>query len=259
VVSAGKRLAAPSPNNELSVTTKTDDLPDARVNYRIEALVGLAYLVLYLAYLFFNQESEALHWLTLVLLPLALLILYQRKQVSSVSLKDTLASVGLRMGNLRRGLRWAVLLGLALSVLQLYLSRHSAEIWELIRSGKAILFFPLVLLLMILTAGFTEEFFFRGVLQTRLTVLLRSKLMGITLNSVCFGIYHLPYAYLNEHWPSHGDWNAALLAGLGQAIPMGLILGILYERTRNNLVACVLLHSLVNSLPAMTMIKFHGP
>lgn len=229
-----------------------------RIDYRKESIFGLAYFVLYLSYLFVNQENEFMHWFTLVVVPLVLLHLYQKKRISDFSRKETMASVGLRKDNLTRGIFWAILLGLTLSVLQLFFSRQQDEILMLIRSGKAFLLFPLTFLLMTLTAGFTEECFFRGILQTRFAKFFKSKFWAVVLTSFLFGIYHLPYAYLNPRWPSHGDWAGAFSSALGQGIPMGLILGTLYERTENNLLACVMLHSLTNTLPAMTMIKFSG-
>ena len=71
-------------------------------------------------------------------------------------------------------------------------------------------------------------------------------------------VYHLPYAYLNPRWPSAGDWGAAWGAALGNGVPAGLVLGTLYNTSRNNLVACIILHSLINAFPAMTMLRFSG-
>ncbi len=73
---------------------------------------------------------------------------------------------------------------------------------------------------------------------------------------ILFGIYHVPYAYLNPNWPSAGDWGAAWLAALGQGIPGGLILGGMYLWSRQNLFASVVLHSLINAIPGMAMIRF---
>jgi len=229
----------------------------SRIEFRREALFALAYFLVYITYLFARPESEFVHWLTLVALPFGLVFIYQAKITTGITLRDSLASVGLARGNLTRGIVWAILLGMALSALQLVLSRRSREIWQTMSSRKIIYLFPIVLLLMLATAGFTEEFFFRGVLQTRLEKLFRSKLLAVVGASLLFGLYHLPYAYMNPHWPSHGNWAAALAAAFGQGVPIGLILGTLYVRSRNNLLACVLLHSLINSLPAMTMIKMH--
>ena len=228
-----------------------------RIDLRKEALFVLAYFVLYLGYMFIRPENEWMHWLTLVAIPF-LTLAFWHKRTYGWTLSSTLASFGLKRGNLKSGLGWAILLGLALSLLQLFMSRQSDAFWELLRSGKALLYFPLALLLLLLTAGFTEEFFFRGVMQTRLVALLQSKFWAIIVTALFFGIYHLPYAYLNPNWPSSGDWGAALTAALGQGIPAGIVLGVLYARTKNNLLACIVLHSFINVLPAMTLIKFSG-
>ena len=108
---------------------------------------------------------------------------------------------------------------------------------------------------MLITAGFTEEFFFRGFLQTRIVRATNSRLFGVAAASIMFGLYHLPYAYLNPNWPSHGDLTAAISMVLSEAVLMGIILGVLFEKTNNNLMACVLMHSLFNALPAVAMLK----
>jgi membrane protease YdiL (CAAX protease family) len=45
---------------------------------------------------------------------------------------------------------------------------------------------------------------------------------------------------------------------MGNGVPGGLVLGALYVVSRGNLLACVVLHSLINAAPAMTMIHFGG-
>lgn len=233
------------------------EMPKATM--QVEAIFGLAYFFAYLGYLFIRPESEILHWLSLVILPFILIFFFQKQKKHEPPLRASFASVGLAKGNLTNGLLWSAALGLGLGLLQLLLSRHSQKIWELIVSGKALVLFPLTLLLMFLTAGFTEEFFFRGVLQTRLAALFRSRFWAVIAASIMFGIYHLPYAYLNPNWPSHGDWAKAFSAALGQGIPAGLILGTLYALTKNNLLACALVHALINTPWAMTMIRFNKP
>ena len=228
-----------------------------KIDDRKEAIFGIIYFILYLGYLFVNQETDWLHWVSLVGLPLLLLTLYHTK-IRKLSFKLTLESCGLRKSTLKNGLAGAIVLGLGLSVLQLFISQRSDQIWRLIYSGKVLILLPLAFVLLILTAGFTEEFFFRGVLLTRLEKLFGSKLWGIVISSILFGLYHVPYAYLDSNWSSHGNLSEALMAALGQGIPGGLVLGLVYVLTKNNLVASVLVHSLINLLPAMTMIKFSG-
>lgn len=228
-----------------------------KFDLRKEAIFGLIYFAIYLGYLFVNPENEFLHWVTLVFLPLVIIYLFQKKTLPVTSFKLSLTSVGLDRSNLKNGLSWAVLIGLALSFLQLFLSRQSNQIWQIFQSGKVLYLFPLTFLIMFFTAGLTEEFFFRGVLQTRLARLLRSNLWAVVLTSILFSFYHLPYAYLNPRWPSHGNWTAAISSALVLGIG-GLILGTVYVKTRFNLLACILVHSLINVLPGMTMIKFGG-
>ena len=222
---------------------------------RREAPAALAYFSFYVVYLFGRLENELLHWVSLVVLPLALIFWARRWEVTHARFAGALASVGLARGNLKSGLFGAVLVGLALSLLQLLGSRHAGRIAEVFASGQFLHLLPLSFGLMLLTAGFTEEFFFRGVLQTRLSGWLRSHWWAVIVTALLFGLYHLPYAYLNTRWPSHGDWPAAFRLAFGQGVPAGLILGWVYVRARGNLLACVLTHTMINMLPAMLQVR----
>ncbi len=99
---------------------------------------------------------------------------------------------------------------------------------------------------------------FRGFLQTRLTALFRSRIVGLFVSALLFGLYHVPYAYLNPNWPSYGDLGAALRSAMGQGGIGGLVLGGLYLVSRGNLLACVVLHAGINAVWVMTMIRFGG-
>ncbi|MDH3492016.1 MAG: CPBP family intramembrane metalloprotease [Acidobacteriota bacterium] len=222
--------------------------------YGWEATIFLLYFLLYLGYLFWSLESEFVHWLTLVAVPFLIIYLIRRGQQSPLG--DSLAAVGIEKNNWRTGLIWALLIGLGLSALQLAASNKAPALWDLILSGKAFYLLPLAFILLIFTAAFTEEFFFRGVIQTRLGDLFKNRIFAVVITSVLFGLYHLPYAYLNPRWPSYGNFGAALAASLGQGIVGGLILGTVFERSKRNLFASVLVHALINLLPAATMIKF---
>lgn len=212
--------------------------------------IALGYFGIYLGYLFWRQENEFLHWLTLVAIPLVI------ARVRAGGWRAAFETLGLRRGNLVRGTGVAVALGAAITVFQATFAAHAAEIRALFASGQALWLFPLATLAMLLLAGFTEEFFFRGFLQTRLERLTGTRWGAVLVASVLFGVYHLPYAYFNPSWPSAGDWGAAWTAALGQGVPGGLVLGALFVVSRGNLVACILLHALVNAGPVMTMIRF---
>jgi membrane protease YdiL (CAAX protease family) len=226
-----------------------------------EAWAAPAYFTLYLAWLFATLESEASHWLTMVLVPVALA--WALRPPGARSLRQAMETLGLRRGNLTAGVGWALLLGGAFSAFQVFFSSRSAEIQALVLSGRALWLAPLTFLLMMGLAGSTEEVLFRGFLQTRLERLMpgpagAAPWLAVVAAALLFGVYHLPYAYFNPNWPSAGDWSAAWAAAMGNGVPGGLVLGVLYVKSKRNLLACVVLHSMINMMPAMTMIRFGG-
>jgi membrane protease YdiL (CAAX protease family) len=224
---------------------------------RREAWLALLYGAVYIASLTLTLESELAHWATLVLIPLLLVRLLRPPQQRDFG--SVLASFGLRRGNLSRGVGLALLAAVAIGVFQaMGGSEHGQAIREYVRSGHVVWALPLAFLAMLLTAGFTEEFFFRGFLQTRLTALSGSRLAGLVGSALLFGLYHVPYAYLHPLWPSHGDFGAAIGSAMGQGGVAGLLLGGLYIASRGNLLACAVLHAGVNAVWVMTMINFGG-
>lgn len=214
--------------------------------------IAPAYFGAYLAYLFWYPENELDHWGTLVLVPALLVYLVHLR--AGGSLRAALGALGIGNGSWRRGLGVALGLGVPLGVFQAFGSRNADQVVDAFRTGQAFWLLPAAFVLMLLTAALTEEVFFRGFLQTRLEGLLRSRMAGLLATSLCFGLYHLPYAYLNPSWPTTGDWSAAWGAALGQGIPGGLILGTLYLYSGRNLLAPVVLHALINAFPVMGMI-----
>jgi len=225
---------------------------------RRESIFAFFYFVLCMAYLFATLENEVFHWVSLVVLPLGFIFVYQRATITKSNFASTLASVGIAKSRIHNGLGLAIIMGLGISLLQVGMSESATKIVSVFFSGKFVVLMPLAFFLMLVTAGFTEEFFFRGVLQTRFQVLLGSNTLAIVLTAVCFGLYHLPYALLSPNWPTNGNFAAALASALLQGGIGGLILGWLYVRSEDNLVACAVAHSLMNTLPIMTMIRFGG-
>lgn len=215
--------------------------------FAFPAVVALAYFVLFLAYLFLHRESEIGHWLSMVLGPIALAAATRRLARSDSP--PLLASFGLRRSQWSSGLRWAVPLGLLLCGLQFWASRDSRAMLGVLATPAAFKIVPVALALSVAFAGFTEEFFFRGFLQSRLRDALSRPWVAIVMTAILFGAYHLPYAYFNPRWPSHGDWTAAAGAAFGQGIPGGLILGTVFHRSRGNLLASVVVHALINLFP----------
>jgi len=224
-----------------------------------ESVAAIAYFFLYLAFSFWSPGSEMRHYLTLVALPILLVvILRSHGGRGGRSAASILSSFGLRRGNLRTGLLQALLLGLLLGLFQLTQRRAGPELWDLIRTGKALYLFPIAAAFGLLTAGFTEEFFFRGFLQTRIERLVRRPWMAVLLAALAFGLYHVPFAYLNPNWPTAGHLGAAVRVGMTEGMIGGFILGSGYVFWKRNLLACVVLHGMIDAVPIMTMIRLGG-
>ncbi|MFI5384766.1 MAG: CPBP family intramembrane glutamic endopeptidase [Fimbriimonadales bacterium] len=220
---------------------------------RCETLWMLAYFSVYLATLFFTLESEAVHWITLVALPFGILVYLRRGSPGTIRL--TLQSCGLARETSSHGLWWAIPVGIVLGALQLVVSQRRHEVWAILQTPSAIYLVPLSLLVMLFLAGFTEEFFFRGIIQSRLQRSLKSNLLAVIASSLLFAAYHIPYAYLNPNWPTHGDLPAAIGATLAQGGLIGLILGTVFVKSRGNLLACVIVHALIDTLAVLPQIK----
>jgi uncharacterized protein len=102
-------------------------------------------------------------------------------------------------------------------------------------------------------AGLSEEFLFRGVVQTRLSAFFRSAWAGVIVTSVLFGLAHAPGLFLRGG-PGVDGWSTDPVQVLAHTIavltPISLLFGLIYARTKS-LLLVVLLHGLVDVLPNM--------
>ena len=219
------------------------------------AWLALAYFFIYLVYLFATLESDMLHWVTMILIPVGTVAVFAGP---GERLRRVLASFGLKWGSLRKGLGLTIGLGIAVCFFQVAASSMGDEIVAVLTSKQVFISVPFAFLFLFFFTAATEEMFFRGYLQTRLERMTGSRWWGLVIASVLFGLYHLPYAYLNPNWPSAGDWSAALVSSLGQGIAGGLILGGLFLYSKKNLMAPLILHACIDLRPAATMLKFNG-
>jgi membrane protease YdiL (CAAX protease family) len=126
--------------------------------------------------------------------------------------------------------------------------------------------FPLVFLWLALEAGVVEEFFFRVLLQSRLSALVKSELGGIVLMSLIFGLAHAPGLYLRTGLTQEGlPPHPSLLMAVGYSIVIvsvaGFFLGVLWARTRN-FALVVVVHAmgdlLPNLLPTLRSLRLLG-
>jgi membrane protease YdiL (CAAX protease family) len=148
------------------------------------------------------------------------------------------------------------LLGMAVLLLgfQAVLGRGLHDIMQAhLPVSTLVIGFPIAFLWLALEAGVVEEFFFRVLLQSRLSAALGSELGGIVLMSVIFGLAHAPGLYLRTGMTQEGlPAHPPLLMAVGYSIVItsvaGFFLGVLWARTRNFLLV-VLVHAVADLLP----------
>jgi len=136
---------------------------------------------------------------------------------------------------------------------QAVLGRGLRDVLNAYLSYGTLLFgLPLTFLWLALEAGVVEEFFFRVLLQTRLSALLKSELSAIVVTSLLFGLAHAPGIYLRTGMTNEGLQNPSLLMAVGYSIVIvsvaGFFLGVLWARTRNFLLV-VTVHAMGDLLP----------
>ena len=120
-------------------------------------------------------------------------------------------------------------------------------------ASQLIIGLPLLFVWLFIEVGLVEEFFFRGLLQNRLTQHFNSGIAAICVTSLIFGIVHAPGMYLR---------NAGVLDGIGEAPSLftslsyciavqslpGFFFGIIWHKTKN-LWLLMAIHALVDLLP----------
>ena len=84
--------------------------------------------------------------------------------------------------------------------------------------------------------AYSEEFFFRALLQTWFSQWFKNATSGLLLASVCFGLVHLNYA---GHFP---NWRVALCAAIA-----GLFYGRAFQ-TSHSVRASMVAHTIVVTL-----------
>ena len=112
---------------------------------------------------------------------------------------------------------------------------------------------PIAFLWLTLEAGVVEEFFFRVLLQSRLTAVLKSELGSIVVASLLFGLMHAPGLYLRtslmqEGLPPHPPLWMAVGYSIVITSVAGLVFGVLWSRTRN-FALLALVHGAADLLP----------
>lgn len=154
----------------------------------------------------------------------------------------------------------SILIWLVFSTLLLTLNYFAGSGAKPLRDGtfsasQIIISLPFLFLWLFVEVGLVEEFFFRGLLQNRLSVLLKSSTGAILTTALVFGLVHAPGMYLRQAGLNDGLGsdpsmiNSIVYCIAIQSIP-GLFLGILWARTKN-LWLLMGIHAMFDLLPGL--------
>ena len=185
--------------------------------------------------------NEISNWLFFVLFPL-LITARLRKE----SLKKTLLEIGIKRFDKKTGLKTLLVCLIYIVIVFTMFSAGEETDITIEDIPKIVAYLPLFWILMILTAGFTEEFFFRGVLQRCMMNALKRPCTAILISSILFGLYHFPFAFYLWEGVS-GSVIDSLKMILTEHVAAGIAHGLLYDKTSKNLWSSILLHSLSNA------------
>ena len=149
-----------------------------------------------------------------------------------------------------------VVLGLSATILlfQYFLGLGAAPIRRgELSAGQLAIGIPLAFIWLFVETGLVEEFFFRGLVQTRCAAWFKSEVSGVALMALLFGLAHAPgfilrHAGLEESIgpdPSPADAIAYAIVILSVG---GIFFGIVWARTKN-LWAVMFIHAATDLLP----------
>lgn len=136
-----------------------------------------------------------------------------------------------------------VLIFIALSSLVLLLNYFGGNAAKPIRDGlfspmQLLLGLPICFMWLCIEVGLVEEFFFRGLIQNRLSFILKSDMAALCITALCFGLIHAPGMFLRGAGTVEGlgmtpNWWVCVSYCIAiQSIP-AFFFGIIWLRTKN--------------------------
>ena len=168
---------------------------------------------------------------------------------------------GLQWAGWREALRTHLPVILAVSAFMLLFQYFAGNAAAPLRRGELsstqlFLGLPLAFIWLAIEAGLVEEFFFRGLLQARLSAWFRSEITGVVLMSIAFGLAHAPGFIFRHAGEVEGlGPNPSALDAIAYSIAtvsiIGILFGVIWARTKN-LIALILIHAAIDLLPNVT-------
>jgi membrane protease YdiL (CAAX protease family) len=122
---------------------------------------------------------------------------------------------------------------------QFFLGNGAKPVREgLLTTKQLLLGLPLLFFWLFFEVGLVEEFFFRGLVQSRLTVITKSEIGGIILSGLFFALAHAPGYYLRGGGTLDNlGLHPSIFISIGYSIillsVLGFFLSIIWSRTKN--------------------------
>jgi membrane protease YdiL (CAAX protease family) len=146
---------------------------------------------------------------------------------------------------------------IAILAFQYFLGGGAAPLREGKFSGEQLLIaLPLCFIWLFIETGLVEEFFFRALLQTRLSTWFRSETTGVVLMALIFGLAHAPGFIFRHAGVVEGlGANPSALDAIAYCIVTlsvgGIFVGVVWARTRN-LFSLMLFHAAADLFPNLS-------
>jgi len=141
-------------------------------------------------------------------------------------------------------------LGVSINLLQGHFS-FILEVADNFSASEFIIRVGIGFILPLLMAAIPEEFFYRGILQTRIEQLL-GRIAAIVITVLLFTAWHIPTRFLLSQGVEGyaGDFGSVLLGTGVPVLIFGLLFGLLWDRYRN-LLSLIAFHWGIDTLPIL--------
>lgn len=249
------------------LTKKSSPLLPDKPAFKNEAVVLLAlivWIILYITYggtyinsLFARNIQRNEHWQFFIVIARKLIVFVFVPFLVYSSVGFSIKDFGLKISShklfTKKNVLLFIIMSLSILLFQYFFSGGAKPLRDgQFSSSQLLSGMPLTFLWMFVEAGLIEEFFFRAILQSRLSVLLKSQSGAILVGGLIFGLAHVPGLYLRgsesegitEQFPIW-FWLSYCVVNMSIA---GIFLGIIWAKTRN-LYVVMTLHAMVDLLP----------
>ncbi|NLD49569.1 MAG: CPBP family intramembrane metalloprotease [Clostridiaceae bacterium] len=234
----------------MGVIKKDKEPGNLSMNNSTELKVFLGYFVLYMIWSLFNifyglVQSDFINVFLLFIIPYIITKFFGHNFISSgLDFKEFVV-------NFPKTLLLCVIISAFLIpvVFIKYLEQKSINF---LTGGLSFIF---VFVLVFIFNAIPEEFFFRGILQSRLERIIKSPVTTVLLSSVIFALYHVPYRLLLWTSPTFHNMPATIFSVICQQFLLGAFFGMWWLKTRN-IFSTAFIHSFYNAFFLLEVIKF---